>query len=465
MNLQTRMKTTAVSIGARTALKLMSSMSEERWMRLVQPIITRQTMPEAAIMLDLMLRRLHQGFPNLSKNVKQKFIQNFIVKPFTIYGPRRKAFREKNGYDVPSLMVISPTMKCNLNCYGCYAGDYQKAQDLDMSVINRVINEAKNMGMFFFVISGGEPTYWPHLLELLETHSDAIFQIYTNGTLIDERMAEDFARLGNAVPCISVEGFEKETDERRGKGTFKKICKAMDNLREKGVIFGFSATATRENNEFIVSDEFIDFYAEKGFYIGWYFNYIPIGKKPNLELMPTPEQRDYRRKRIIEIRDKKGLVVADFWNDGVLTDGCMAGGHNYLHIISNGDVEPCVFCHFAADNIKDKTLKQVLESKFFKAFRKRRPYNENLLLPCTIIDNPHVLREAVEEGGARPTHLGSDSIITSLAPAIDEYAREYGEIADRSWEEEYENKTHKSHLDFITELMQGRDTREVQHQV
>jgi MoaA/NifB/PqqE/SkfB family radical SAM enzyme len=461
MSMKDTMKRGAVTIGAKAALKLMTSVSEDRWMQFVNPIIRRQPMPEAAIMLDLMFRRLHKGFPTLSRNVKEKFVQNFVVKPFTVYGPRRKAFFEQNGYEVPSLMVISPTMKCNLNCYGCYAWDYRKSEDLDIKIVHRIINEAKQMGIFFFVISGGEPNYWPHLIEVLETHEDAIFQIYTNGTLIDEKRAAEFARLGNALPCISVEGFESETDARRGKGAFKKVSNAMDLLREKGVIFGFSATATRENNEFIVSDEFVDYYIDKGIYIGWYFNYIPIGRSPDLNLMPTPEQRDYRRKRIIELRDTKKAVLADFWNDGILTNGCIAGGYDYFHVISNGDVEPCVFCHFAADNIKEKSLKEVLESPFFMAFKRRRPYNDNLLRPCTIIDNPHILREAVEEGGAHPTHPGAETIITTLSSAMDEYAKRYGEIADNAWEEEYVNNTYKKHLSIIGDLLETKKGRKV----
>jgi MoaA/NifB/PqqE/SkfB family radical SAM enzyme len=445
----------AVSIGARTAMRLMTSISEEKWMRLVQPILSGLSLPETAIMVDLMLRRFHRGFPTLSKQVKEKFIQNFIVKPFTVYGPRRRAYYEETGEYSPALLVMSPSMKCNLDCYGCYAGDYRKAEDLPIDVVHRVINEAKDIGIFFFVISGGEPNAWPHLIEMLETHDDAIFQIYTNGTLIDDKRADEFAALGNAVPCISVEGFESETDERRGNGSFRKVSAAMDRLRERGVMFGFSATATRQNNEFIVSDEFVDYYIEKGVYIGWYFNYIPIGKKPDLDLMPTPEQRDYRRRRIIELRDTKKAVLADFWNDGILTNGCIAGGHHYLHIISNGDVEPCVFCHFAADNIKEKSLKEVLQSKFFRAFRRKRPYNQNPLLPCTIIDNPQILREAVVEGGAHPTHPGSESIITTLAPAIDAYAEHYGKVADKAWETEYVDLTHRDHLNFIGDLMNG----------
>lgn len=86
------------------------------------------------------------------------------------------------------------------------------------------------------------------------------FFVYTNGTLNDASMAKWLSQLGNVLPCISVEGYEGETDARRGKGTYAKIIAAMDNLRREGVLFGFSATITRQNNELITSDEFIDFY-------------------------------------------------------------------------------------------------------------------------------------------------------------------------------------------------------------
>jgi MoaA/NifB/PqqE/SkfB family radical SAM enzyme len=235
------------------------------------------------------------------------------------------------------------------------------------------------------------------------------------------------------MPCISVEGFERETDERRGKGTFDRIMTAMDSLQREGVPFGFSATATRSNNEFVVSDQFIDFYAQKGCFLGWFFNYMPIGRCPELDLMPTPAQRNWRRERLNNIRDVKPILMSDFWNDGPLTGGCIAGGRSYFHINSNGDVEPCVFANFAVDNIKEKSLAEVLDSKLFWAIRRRQPYNDNLLRPCMIIDNPKILKEIVAESGAHPTHPGAETIITDLAEAIDHYADEYGKIVDPVW--------------------------------
>ena len=187
----------------------------------------------------------------------------------------------------------------------------------------------------------------------------------------------------------------------------------------------------------VVSDEFVDLFVEKGTFIGWYFNYVPIGKEPDMELMPTPEQRDYRRERILEIRRTKNIIVSDFWNDGPLVNGCMAGGKNYLHINVNGDVEPCVFVHFASDNIKEKSLEDILTSKFFLAFRKRQPYTENHLRPCSIIDNPHILRDIVAETGAYATHEGAETIIGCLARPLDEYADKYKVLDDEAWENDY----------------------------
>ena len=87
-----------------------------------------------------------------------------------------------------------------------------------------------------------------------------------------------------------MEGFEKETDQRRGKGVFKKILKAFENMREAGVPFGIAITPIRHDAELLTSDEFIDFYfnKEKATLV-WVFQYMPIGRDYSLDLMITPE--------------------------------------------------------------------------------------------------------------------------------------------------------------------------------
>jgi len=377
----------------------------------------------------------------LSPNCRNRLIENLFINAFLLGTDRRNKLRNQEGYRPPLLFVISPTMRCNLHCPGCYAGEYQQDFGLSFETVDRILTEAKELGIYFVTVSGGEVFIRPDIIDLWGKHNDMYFQVYTNGTLIDQDMAKRLERLGNVAPMISVEGFEKETDARRGKGVYKKIMAAMDNLREQGVVFGASITETRENIDLIASDELVDMLIEKGAMVIWYFQYIPIGRKPAVHLIPTPEQRDGLRRRLRYLRSTKPIFIGDFWNDGPYVGGCIAAGREYFHINANGDVEPCVFAHFAVDNIKDKSLKDVLNSDFFKSIRKQQPYRENLLTPCMIIDKPKVLRKAVLDSGAHPTHPGAETITTELADFLDNYSQQYHAIADRVWETEYRKTT------------------------
>ncbi len=427
----------------RAGVKILPLISDEALLRFSRSKIAEIPWQEGREFMEKLLvcgkRAIMEASDKCREKAATNFFYNYLIRGYF----KRKEFMRRYGFRPPYLLVISPTMKCNLKCYGCYAGSYAK-QELGLDEVVRVIEEGKRMGIYFIVISGGEPFMWKHIFDLFGIENDVHFQVYTNGSLIDRSVAKHLSELGNVVPCISVEGFEKETDSRRGKGAFASIMKAMDALREKGVIFGFSATATRENNDFVVSDEFVDFYESKGCFIGWYFNYVPIGRKPEVDLMPTPEQRMRRRRRLLELRRSRNIILADFWNDGPLTGGCIAGGRSYLHINSNGDIEPCVFTHFAVDNIRNTSLFDALQSGFFKAIRARIPYSENYLRPCIIIDHPHILRQLVRQYGAKPTHPGAEGILEELSEELDRYAHEYGNLADFEWYGSEENQRLKA---------------------
>jgi len=396
---------------------------------------------------------LTKFFTNVNSNCREKLIHNLVVNHSFGSEQKRKEFFKKEKFMPPAFIVISPSMTCNIHCFGCYASEYSKKDDLPFEVFDRVINEAKEMGTHFFTISGGEPFFNKDVFKIFAKHDDCYFLVYTNGTLIDQKLAKKLAKLGNVAPAISVEGFEKETDKRRGKGAWKRINDAMDNLKKEGVIFGFSATPTRINSDILASEKFVDYFIKKGCMFGWFFQYIPIGRKPDVELMATPKQRNELRKFIHNfVRVKKSIFIGDFWNDGPMVGGCMAGGSLYLHINVRGDVEPCVFTHFAVDNIKNKPLKECLKSKFFKVLRDRvqstraaHPSSDNLLTPCAIIDNPQVLRDCVREGNARPTHDGAETIICDkkIIKHLDNYSKEYHALVDSVWKKDYCKKCSK----------------------
>jgi MoaA/NifB/PqqE/SkfB family radical SAM enzyme len=350
---------------------------------------------------------------------------------------KRDQFEKEHGFRPPFVMILSPTWHCNLRCSGCYTLGYQRHPGLPYHLVKRILRECRDLGLHFVTVLGGEPFMYAPLLQMVEEHPQIFFQIYTNGTLMTKERAERIRDLGNAMVVVSCEGYEKETDRWRGPGVFKKIMEAMDHLVDANVLFGSSATVTRNNVGVVSSEEWMDFLLKKGIIAQMYFLYLPVNGQGDINLMVTPEQRNHLRKQVIHFRRTKPLFILDFWNDGPHVRGCIAGGRRYFHINANGDVEPCVYTHVAMHNIKDVSLAEALDSPLFRAIRKRQPHNENHLRPCMIIDNPHIYREIIEETKPYFTHNGAEEIVTKMKEDLDRYAARFGVLADKVWREEY----------------------------
>lgn len=374
-------------------------------------------------------------------NCMKKFFINFLANSAWYGMPKREKFFDKTGIKTPYVILISPSMRCNLRCGGCYAANYSKEDDIPFEELDRIIGEARELGIYYFIILGGEPFINKYMLDIYKKYSDCMFTPFTNGTLFNEELADKIRDLGNVVPMFSLEGFEKETDMRRGKGVFNQVMKSMDLLKERGVLFGVSTATGRNNIDAVTSDEFIDMLIEKGAKMSWYFIFMPVGRDPDVNMMLTPEQRIYLGKRIRKIRSSKPYFAIDFFNDAPYVGGCIAGKY-YCHINSHEDVEPCIFSHFAADNLKGRKLVEVFDSKFFKELRSRQPYNKNLLLPCMMIDNTNVIREVIEKTGAKPTDDGARMMISDkkFQDELNNLASDFKPYAEKSWKEDFNCK-------------------------
>ena len=384
-----------------------------------------------------MRKYINRILTEINPSIRQKMVTNYVINNWLIGVPQKKKKIEELGVNIPFTILIDPTSACNLRCEGCWAGAQMKHDTLSYELLDRILTEAKELGIYWITMSGGEPFAYPHLFEIAEKHNDMAFMIYTNGTLINDEVADKIVELGNIAPAISLEGWKEQTDARRGEGVFDKVVNAMDRLRSRGVLFGVSLTMTRENYKEVTSDEFIEFLINKGAIYGWSFHYIPIGRNPNLDLMLTAEQRAYLVNRVRHLRTHKPFMLMDFWNDGehVIPKGCIAGGRNYFHITPSGAVTPCAFAQFTCDNIKEKSLLDVLKSPLFAAYQKRQPFCENHLRPCPIIDNPDALKEIVEESGAHPLYPGADAIISEDTNVfLSKKAKEWAEVSDPIWD-------------------------------
>jgi hypothetical protein len=260
------------------------------------------------------------------------------------------------------------------------------------------------------------------------------------------------AKAGNMLLCISVEGWQERTDERRGEGVYNRILAVMDQLREDGVPFGLSLTGTRYNAEEILSDEFIDFFMEKGALFSWLFQYMPIGRAFTLDLMVTPQQRAWMWKRSWEIVREKKFFLADFWNHGTACDGCLsAGGHGnggYFYIDWNGAITPCVFMPYSPVNIRDVyaqggDLNTVWKTPFFTALRNwqmdYKTANRNGLAPCPNRDHHDELEALLRQYEPDPIDINASETLIDpeYTNGLVAYNRAFEALTDDIWQSHY----------------------------
>lgn len=390
------------------------------------------------------MQYLNRLFDEVSPNVLKTTALNLGFDAM-LYGTKvMHEAREKYQCNVPWLILMDPTSACNLKCTGCWAAEYGHLLNLSFEDMDRVITQGKELGIYLYMLTGGEPLVRKKdIIRLCEKHNDCEFHAFTNGTLVDEEFCNEMERVGNLTLSISLEGYEKVNDGRRGKGVYEKVMHAMDLLKAHGQIFGTSICYTRANIETVTSDEFLDMIIEKGCRYAWYFHYMPVGNDAAPELLPTPAQRRETYERIRKYRATKPLFAMDFQNDAEFVGGCIAGGRRYLHINANGDIDPCVFIHYSDSDIREKTLLEALQSPMMMAYHDGQPFNDNMYRPCPMLENPQKLREMVEKSGAHSTDLQSPESAEHLCAKCDRYAENWKPVAEEMWKEDQERKAAK----------------------
>jgi MoaA/NifB/PqqE/SkfB family radical SAM enzyme len=415
-------------------------------------------------MLHSVVRNIDKGF--VSKDILKKLIDVLVKSSLTYedtsYAGAVESYKAKYGEEPPTFILLSPTQKCNLKCVGCYASS---AADTSATIpyryVDRIVAESHDVfGSRFMTISGGEPLAYRSedktLFDIFKKYPDMFFLTYTNGTLINEQTAQRLAECANVTPAISVEGFEEQTDARRGIGVHKKILNAFECLKKAGVPFGVSVTATAKNADVLLTDEFYDYYFEKqGASYMWQFQLMPIGRgKDVIELMVTPEKRVELFRKWEKLLSEKKYCIADFWNSGVLSRGCIAYGRagGYFYIDWNGNITPCGFVPYYVDNIYDlfkngKTLADALFSDFMKQGRKwQREYGldnrkcpNNWLMPCSIRDHYDVFRNSVLPEQAKPEDQKAKEALESpdYRKILEIYDRKLQRLTEKIWQNEY----------------------------
>jgi len=273
---------------------------------------------------------------------------------------------------VPPLMIFSITEQCNLRCEGCYAQALhaQPCEELSRPQMDSLFSQAVDAGCSVLLLAGGEPLLRPGWLEAAAAYPDLLTLVFTNGTLLDEAMADRFAGSRSLIPIVSLEGGRRATDARRGEGVSEKIHAALRSLKSRNVPFGLSVTVTRENIGEVTGNGFLAPYLELGCKLAVFVEYVPVDDSASAKALALTGKEKRRLYWHCWLRRSGGLRIAFPGNERFF-GGCLAAGRGFVHISASGDVEACPFAGYSDRNIKSTPLIDALRSPLLSRIREK----------------------------------------------------------------------------------------------
>jgi MoaA/NifB/PqqE/SkfB family radical SAM enzyme len=326
------------------------------------------------------------------------FLCQTVVRQKT--AERVRSHWESRGLHVPPMLAISITRRCNLHCQGCYARAQHQSFEHEMSAtrLHKVIAEAQDLGVSIIAILGGEPLTRPEILSITEDFPRIMFPFLTNGSLITEKTVNRFKRQKNLLPVISLEGYQAQTDDRRGRGVYGHALRAMKLMKEQGVLFGTSITLTRRNFDTVMNEEFVRQLINTGCRLIGLVDYVPVQAGTD-ELMLTDQQVQRKAALMTYFWKKFPSLFVSFPGDEEEVGGCLAAGRGFAHISPEGHLEPCPFAPFSDASLKDLSLKEALRSDFLQAIRENEGKLHESHGGCALWENREWVNSLLQSEG------------------------------------------------------------------
>lgn len=285
-------------------------------------------------------------------------------------GEQKRARYQRQGVQIPPMIIFSITNNCNLDCVGCYAKvlHHSPEKELTREQFQDTIQQASDLGVSVILLAGGEPFMREGLLDTLNEFPRMIFLLFTNGTLLDDAAIHQLRRQRNILPVVSIEGDQQDTDLRRGGGIYERANEVFNKLKENKVLFGTSITQTSQNFELVNDEAYLVDMMEKGCKVFFFINYLPVNMESN-ELALTPPQVLRHLAILEELRVKYPALFLAFPGGEVELGGCVAGGKGLVHINPLGEVQPCPFSPYSDANLKEVSLLEALQSRHLEIIR------------------------------------------------------------------------------------------------
>jgi len=336
----------------------------------------------------------------------------------------------------PQLVLWQLTTGCNLRCRHCRATVTERTSPEDLSYPEclNVVNQLARYAPLVLLLGGGEPLWRRDVFDIARhaARRRLRVELTSNGTLVDETMAERIQEAGIARVSISLDGSEAAShDEFRGlQGAFGVAVHGIRCLAATGVPTQINTTVTKRNGHQLAA--MLELAAQLGVKAVHLFIVVPVGcgltvakeeslsgheaeeilswfyeqaSKTRMELTASCAASNGRTVRPRPAREGSAgipLAPAPHYGLQAVTNGCLAG-HGVCFISHVGEVYPCGYLPVSAGNLRDEKFHDIWEHAEVLE-RLRRP--EELEAQCEVCEFRNVCSgcrtRAYEHGGRAP---------------------------------------------------------------
>jgi MoaA/NifB/PqqE/SkfB family radical SAM enzyme len=253
---------------------------------------------------------------------------------------------------VPISGSLELTFRCNNNCIHCYcnipANDRAEiSKELDTFMIKRLLDQIADEGCLWLMITGGEPFLRPDFKDIYfyAKKKGMLIILFTNGTLIDEKMADFLAEWMPYSIEITLYGASEKTyeDVTRVHGSYGKCIKGIELLLERKIPLELKTMAIRQNVHELSS---MKKYAED---FGLKFRFDPI-INARLDMCKNPQSTRIDVEDVIrlDLEDEKRLKEWEEFSSKFIGHNCSdkvyncGAGLNSFHIDPYGNLNICI---------------------------------------------------------------------------------------------------------------------------
>ncbi len=294
-----------------------------------------------------------------------------LEKPLAFAKILMLAERFKAGMATP-VIDIGYNLACNLKCKHCFTTRFtKKGRTLTPADLKKLSDEAHELGLCQFVISGGEPLILKDLKEAITALQPDKFHLSmsTNGYFLTTEMAKNLKAWGIDKVKISLDDFdEKQHDQNRDSdGAYKKAMDALFNAQEAGLGVVIQTVISHQNCRTDRTVQMAKFAQEHGFVVDVMIAHAVGEWEGKHERLIDEQDAAYMK----EVHEQYPALHRDTFPTYGIERGCGCINSN-LHLTQGGDILPCGFIPISMGNIFEESLGAILKRgqsiKYFKEY-------------------------------------------------------------------------------------------------